>query len=586
MAVQLPSGKDVGERQFSGTRKVISPDISHVGKGMQAAGQAVSQLADVVEAEGDRRTDFQVAEAEANFLIDKQKEDRAYDHDKEYDTIADRWDTNLNTSLNTHAETIRDKNKRANFVRRNKVKIEGARDRILDTAFNRERDINLGKMENLHSQLRDIIVTNPDEAPEAIELGKSLISSLQEKDMINAQQGEMFQRKFGDETIIESISASDPFKAQELLGQKFVKDNLAAIDYQKLAKNTEDRLIEHNAISWVDDNYSGDVAGSRIGVESIEDPRLRKATSAALDAKISREKRDFAQEQQDIYREWGIPILAGEKSVADIPTSVRDKMTPGMYGNLINAAKSAAQPPAYTPVNLKLALYKHKNMADKTGNWKPLMSFYESNSASMSRGDQSTWAKITVDGMNPEIKSPLTFQQKVVSKFGKLGDKEKQRMLNAYDDWSIDMQEGGKTINDKAVDDWMTSYSAEAAYDTGWFPGSKSAIELKDEDAEIRDSAIKQLNIQGKDATDPELIGDTHQAIKKINQSFSETRKGVHRYMLAHDVPFNEENAEMYIDAYNKAYQQVRQTLADEGQEANQDIINAAIQIQLKEQGL
>lgn len=591
MAVEIPGSDDLPVRKFSGVRQVVSEDVRGISAPTQMAADTVKSIGQTMEEEYHKQADFELEKAKAAYLVGQDQENSKYDQRNDYENIEAEWEEGTRKLMDNSTSIIKDADRRAEFENFAALQKQKSGSAMKEMAWGKEKDSELAVLSHDLNKLKDRIAANPSNSLDYVEAGRNRISSMYDRGYINGIQYEQMMRTFGDDTIKKSIQNAHPYEAKKLLEIDFIKNNLPVEDWAALSKQVNEDVLQYDAMAWVDENYTGDIEDSREGVASILDPMLRLAVEARLEKVHNTAQRDLAVNQKDLYQEWGVPIIDNREGATfdNIPAHIKDKMSPGMVQNLKNFEQSGRQAPANTPLNIKMDLFQLKKDAEKTGNWKPLQQYFLTNSSQMSISDQGKWGQVTVDGLNPEVESQLTFNQRVTAKFGSLNDNQKQDMLNAYDKWAMSEQLAGRPLDDTKVDNWMASHATKSAYQTSavadFFSKDKATFELDEKEQAIRSAAINQLNRLGIDKPDAVQIGDTTQAIGVIKEA-GEDAKAVHTYMLSKEVEFNRENAAKYVDAYGAAKAQVLESIARQNITVSQPMVDAMIKQKLQEQGL
>jgi len=452
-------------------------------------------------------------------------------------------------------------------------------------------------MGELHSQLRDVISTNPDDAGEAVDIGRGLISSMEAKDMLSAEQAEVFRRKFADDTIIQTIrNTDDPFKAQDLLARDFVKNNLSAADQLVLRKENEENLIDYKAAQWVKDNYTGDAEDARAGVMSISNPKLMAAADKQLTIRIRNEQNDQATNRKKLFDDYSRAVFDREMTTTDIKRDdpqAWDAMGQSARSNL-ESFELRGSLPTITPFATTMRLHELRNEAEDSRDYKPLITFIEGHSSGMSVGDNKLWTKIAVDGTYPpEVKSALSFQNQVISHIPKkMTEDEKGQFLNSYNQWYMNFQTDKKREPyDSEVDNYLATAALKGAYtDVGVIWDSEevgAAHEINDVEAlELRNQAVNLMTRFNIEPTEEAL--NRAQSLRQSGTDFgiSAAEKYINNNNMEMNIGNLESVASKMSDAHRKVEASLEASNIKKGSDAYGNMFRTFFHKELKSQGL
>jgi len=456
-STSIPSPDVLGTRELTDQRKILRPDVSMVGKGLASFGRSVQETGQAVGEYWDNKTDFEVAEAEANFLIEKEKLDRQFDHDKDYGTIVERYSKGADDTLTKLADGIKDQNKKTAFLQRQNVRLESSRTTMEDKAFSREKDDKRGRLNESLNSLRDAAVQgNPEDMTQWIEAGVNMITSANVQDLYGDEEASKLTEMWRNDVTVKKLESMKPRDAVAALNSPIVEYIPADVRID-LGRKFEEKLREENAVSFVDENYTGDIESARKKVQAIKDPDARMDAEKRLDDVHNTRLRDESVERDRVFTLYGGQVVDGKMTVKQFQDDFGDaweKLTPSQRENLKEHERQriAGKTPINTPFDVTMSLFEQKAKAEKSGNFAPLLDHLRSVSSSMSASDQKKWSAITIDGLNPgDAKSGLNDQQAMLGVMPEgLSKKEKSELINSIGDWRIKYQEdhGGKMPSD------------------------------------------------------------------------------------------------------------------------------------------
>jgi len=456
-STSIPSPDVLGTRELTDQRKILRPDVSMVGKGLASFGRSVQETGQAVGEYWDNKTDFEVAEAEANFLIEKEKLDRQFDHDKDYGTIVERYSKGADDTLTKLADGIKDQNKKTAFLQRQNVRLESSRTTMEDKAFSREKDDKRGRLNESLNSLRDAAVQgNPEDMTQWIEAGVNMITSANVQDLYGDEEASKLTEMWRNDVTVKKLESMKPRDAVAALNSPIVEYIPADVRID-LGRKFEEKLREENAVSFVDENYTGDIESARKKVQAIKDPDARMDAEKRLDDVHNTRLRDESVERDRVFTLYGGQVVDGKMTVKQFQDDFGDaweKLTPSQRENLKEHERQriAGKTPINTPFDVTMSLFEKKAEAEKSGNFAPLLDHLRSVSSSMSVSDQKKWSAITIDGLNPgDAKSGLNDQQAMLGVMPEgLSKKEKSELINSIGDWRIKYQEdhGGKMPSD------------------------------------------------------------------------------------------------------------------------------------------
>lgn len=469
MAVRLPNAQDVSTKKFRGVREVLTQDVRGAGAGIQTAAESVSSIGKTMEEEYRAKASFDLEKAKAAYLIGQDQENAKYVHRNDFENIEKEWESGTKKLYDDSTGMILDAEKRAEFNNWASVQKQNSGSAMQKMAYAKEKDSEIAVLSHDLNKLTDRVAADPINSFDHIQTGRNRITSMFDKGYINGVQYEEMMRTFGDSTMVATIQSSGPLEAEKILHSKIAKENLPVETWIKLNKQNEDNLIEYKAVEWVNNNYKGDVIDARLGVQSISDPKLMAAVDKQLTLRVRNQENDKAVNQKQIFDNYSSAVFDRKMTTAEIKMNKPDDweaMGASARSNLENFELRGSLP-TYTPIQTTMKLHELRNEAEKTGNYKPLLGFIQGNSSGMSTGDNKAWAKIAVDGTYPpEIKSMLTFQQKIIAHIPeKMTPEQKGSFLNSYDEWAMNFQIDKKRLPyDAEIDDYLKAASLKAAY--------------------------------------------------------------------------------------------------------------------------
>ena len=519
---RIPDATSIQRKVASGQRAVRGIDTRNV---------APVELGAALKGLADKKERYETTKAETEFLSLKNTQDNAYDQDTEYKTINERYGKEIDKGLGEISMSISSPIARAEFIQRNRLRVEQGKTRMNDIAFGKERDYERSYITESLLKLREhSIMGEAGDVLSSKETVKGLVDSGVEMGYYSQEEASKLKRDWRTDAAVGRLETMDPTNRLEALNKPWAKD-LPGDVRTKLTREAEEATFAQKAVDAVDEYLIDDLDRGEAMTKAgkIEDERLRKEVERRFDYMYGKQQEFETEERSEIFDKYYLDVRKGDLTVDDIPSDELRALTPAQQSNLFGA-QSASVSRTRTVSNRATVDTLHG--LQQTGKFRELREFFMSNSDQLNETAFNTWSKVSQKGDMPvEIKSMLTTQQRMNAKLENAlitNDNAKSQLSGAMDEWYMNYQaeNGGKLPTDDQSDKQMDRLLLQ--FDTTWlWGGTKSVFQMSEEE---RATAIGFIEEE-----EPDLF-------KKIKAGYDE--RGVD--------PSPEQFLELYQNAINR----------------------------------
>lgn len=501
-----------------GSTSVAAPQIRQDGK-------ALSDMADLFRKVRDDRDRSSLAKAENDFLLLKAQEENAYDEDKDYATIEQRYTDAVTTGLGEVAASITDPIIRNEFVARQKINIEHGRQRMEELARTKEYDFERADLAERLEETARVGISGKD-FMSAYESGANLIDTniaLSEVERVKLKEDLKKRIAVGRLDMLDpenrgkEISKLEGYLPPDVIA-KYKRETREALRNDR-AQAVLDKMMGEG-LSYADAKAQGQ--------KIFKDADDRDEFNRRLDYENAKREQVRVENIKDVHDKYWRKVREGEMKVLDIPKEEREMM--GEEGlNPLYAAQNAYATQTAMKSSDRNVLWKlHQLNQDQSPAGKvALTDYYVKNAHLLDETDFDSWGAKTAKGTTPpEVDSLLTLQQTALAKiqkqeedYGVTYDKDSDKLLlSELNDWFINQQKlYGKVPNENEklakLDQLLLRFPT-----TGWFMGSdeKALFEMDSKDLgaahyqaktrnpDLYESAVKEA--VGKEKLDPNSL--------------------------------------------------------------------------------
>lgn len=493
---KIPRGEDVTLITPSGQSALTTLDTRGVGTGLQAAGGV---LADIGTQLAERRNNYQMAQAEAEFLTAKVQLDNAFNEDPDYATIPDRYGTGITSAAGKAAELISNPRLREQFLTRIQPRIAEGGERIKNIAWNTEKDYQRGYIDEKLAGAREAVING--DVGDAVDTTEAMISSAVEMGYLSAEEASTTLRKWQDDAVVAKLETLSPQERLDSLAEPWA-GSIPSDARVRLERDAKDKLVQGKAQSNTDSYLaSGLDQGTALAkARTISDPVEREATTREIDYQYAQNERAQREVQDNLHNQYYLDVRTGRMKVDNIPFKDLYAMEPAIVENLYQAQARASAPPSAVKVpsdrGVVDSLYSLKAANDPAA----LRMYFARNSAKLDDEDFDRWSKITTEEITPpEVEAVLTMQQRIKAyteetfRVNATADTATRKLTNQFENWFINYQvANGKTPSDMEQLNYFDTITMEYG-SGGWFNRDKPIFNM---DAEEKAGVVEQLRTQ------------------------------------------------------------------------------------------
>lgn len=483
---RIPNATQLG-RALPQSRENINVDA---GEGSRAIAAALGDVGKAVHKKQLRDRQNALDDAELSMAIALEKESRAYDQDPEWQTIGDRSDASMNQALGTVAAGIKNAEDRERFVAKQKLAIERTRSRVLDVAWNKERDFSRGHIDGQLDDARNTALTG--DMGEVSALVKRRLDSAVDKGYYGAEEADTLYRKWQDSAAIGKLEMMEAEQRVEALKQPWA-DNLPADTRVRLQRAAEDELLEGKSQGNVDQIMGTDGMTYSDGmavISKLPDADERKATEDRFRRMWADKEAAEQDADNELYDKHSLAIMDGG-NVDEIPRNEWESMPTSMRVNLKNLESSSRKPRTVSdPAALSEAIRLSAN-----GDYRRLKHWVSTNGSLLSNGDREQYLTAAEKGMAP---AGVTDQQAINA----ITEDKKQRqgLLPAISAWRNQyVALRGEEPTPDQRDAEIKRLIIEADGRGGFWSRDPDIYELEQKDRDEELSKVHLQQLEGKD---------------------------------------------------------------------------------------
>lgn len=404
---QIPRGQDIDRVTPSGQQPIVREDTRYAGAVMGEIARAGVEFLD-------RRTNVELAQAQAEFLTSKVQQDSAFDQDKDYATIPDRYTEGVQIGLNKAASVIKSPAARAAFLQSAQVDVARGQERIKGVAWQKEVEHQQAYLGEKLVVMREAGLTGDVQSTAAA--AQDLITSYVAAGYITAVQGGDTFRAWRDDMVVAKIESMDPESRIEALSAPFA-GNIPSDVRVKLRRAADEELDDQFAVdtvtAWTAEGVTPDVAATRF--PAITDARRRARTESRYNLEWLRAEQELNRSKTNLMDDLFDQVRSGQLAVADIPAEQRDLLGSDI-GVLYNAETQVAS--GTVPVQSDISVLYTLDQLLANPRTDPLVvdEYYRENIASLGVSDQKLYSKAVNDNLFPEEKLLLSNTQYITAR--------------------------------------------------------------------------------------------------------------------------------------------------------------------------
>jgi len=231
--VKIPSASNIPRAVASGQRQVTSIDTRSF---------APTELAQALKGMVDERDRYESSKAESDFLILKNKQDNAYDQDEDYKTIGERYTSNVDKGLAEVSMGITNPRVRAEFLQRNRLRIEQGKERMKGVAFGKEKDFERNSVNDSLNNLREMTLTgSPEDVATARNTVNARLDAAVSMGYYSNEQAGKIKRHWKVDSAIGRLKMMSPEDRIKALNQP-VADNIPSDTRVEMIRKAESEL--------------------------------------------------------------------------------------------------------------------------------------------------------------------------------------------------------------------------------------------------------------------------------------------------------------------------------------------------------
>jgi hypothetical protein len=448
----MPTIPSLERRTVTPSSRVTNVGVADIGSVGRELGGAIDRTRARVDEAAQKKTRYELADANSKLNILAYQQNNAYDRDDDYETIPDRWDESWSKGIDELASKISDPEARNAFMMQAAEQKEANRARITQLAFGKERDVKRSEMNTQYNALRDIVITgDAKQAADAINSMGELAQAGVDNDYYDHEEGGRLTQTWRQDAAIGRIEAIPPSDRVKALEDPLVLANIPADKLAMLRRTADDEVLDEQAMAAVD-GLGSEFSLSRLyDVSSqIDDPNLRRKVEARGETQFKQRRNAKMEQAEEFHQNEFVPVLLGEKELDTSSPEFR-KLPVNYQTSLIKATEAKDSPAKRTDPWVQdkmMELYTKQNFTE-------LREFYISNIGKMSGADQSKWSKVSWDGVVPDDwKSKFTDVQRIVAEIKGAGITDvnaKDTIVKIVNNWHEEQIESGIKVTDKDI---------------------------------------------------------------------------------------------------------------------------------------
>lgn len=294
------------------TQLVRSDPYEGLGEALQGLGGAAAR-------EVDERASYQTAQARSAFIKARIERDSAFEEDREYTDLPERYEQSLRTDLSEVSKQISNPRARAMFEEEQQVRIAEGKARQSTRAIGIERDTERARVSDSLNALNEAGLGTEDPREMFAEVG-ALLEGAVEAGYYSPEEAGRTERVWKDTFAANKISLMEPDKRIEALEQPWA-ENIPTVVREKLREKAERdgrsaRAIDMSEQFWSDTD--GDFNAALKLAAKVKDTDDRLAIEGRLTTINSRESAARVDLESDAAdRAWAVLADGGVKDDID-----------------------------------------------------------------------------------------------------------------------------------------------------------------------------------------------------------------------------------------------------------------------------
>lgn len=510
----MPTIPSLERRTVTPSSRVTNVGVADIGSVGRELGGAIDRTRARVDEAAQKKTRYELADANSKLNILAYQQNSAYDRDDDYETIPTRWDEEWSKGVDQLAAKISDPEARNAFMMQATEQKEANRARITQLAFGKERDVKRSEMNTQYNALRDIVITgDAQQAADAINSMGELAQAGVDNDYYDHEEGGRLTQTWRQDAAIGRIEAIPPSDRVKALEDPLVLANIPADKLAMLRRKADDDVLNEQAMALVDGlgvDFS-QMDALKLTRSLADQPELRtKVEQRANAAFVMKEKAE--REQMEAYhQDWFAPVVLGEREL-DPKDPQFLKLDPDLQQSLMRASDAGKAPATSTNPKIYEELIQLEVKKDFKGLRDRVTKAIERNE--MSASDIAKYMRIGIEGeVPPEYESSFTIDQRIAASLstgGRTYDSNTgyavRERVRSWEAWytSFYGKPPGDTEIDKAVSKYAMEVELDPNYKSSWIEGSdkKQYANLTyDEQTEVFNDTLKYA----KDASDDQF---------------------------------------------------------------------------------
>ena len=518
----LPRADDLNRIIPSGQPGIATYSTRGVGAGGEMLANVISDVA--VQAQ-ERKVNYEMAQAESEFLTAKVQLDNAFTEDPDYGTIPDRYGTGITAAAGQAAARISSARAREQFNIRIQPTIAGGNARATGLAQAKEKDYQRAYVDEQLVNAREAVLNG--DVGDATETTQSLLDSAVELGYFTAEEAGSTLRAWQNDAVTSKLETMEPQARLDALEEPWAQ-SVPADARARLSKDAKSLLVQGRAQSAVDSYMTGglDQSAALERARAITDSVEREATTRELDYQYAQRDRAEREVQDNLSQEFYMPVREGALRVLDIPSAQRSAMSPAVLENLYAAEARRDAPGPKRPSDRTVLDTLHSLKALGDGSEEDLRRYFQENSSSLDTTDFNLWSKATTEGMIPiEVDAVLSMQNRIKDySAGTFSSKNAQEeatrtLTGKFDSWYREFQRAnGKTPSPEDQIEYFDFSVTE--YDKGgWFGGTAPLYSLNDEQKVNAVTTIREDDPVGYDLM-LQVLGTDDPDVESLLQAY------------------------------------------------------------------
>ena len=479
----MPTIPSLERRTVTPGSRVTNVGVADIGSVGRELGGAIDRTRARVDEAAQKKTRYELADANSKLNILAYQQNNAYDRDDDYETIPDRWDESWSKGTDELASKISDPEARNAFMMQAAEQKEANRARITQLAFGKERDVKRSEMNTQYNALRHIVITgDAKQAADAIKSMGELAQAAVDNDYYDHEGGGRLTQTWRQDAAIGRIEVIPPSDRVKALEDPLILANIPADKLAMLRRKADDEVLDEQAMTLVDGlgvDFS-QMDALKLSRSLADQPELRtKVEQRANAAFVMKEKAE--REQMEMYHnDWVVPVAMGEREI-DPKDPQFLKLDADLKKDLMSISTASKTPATRTNPDIYeelIQLQTDKNFAGLQARVRQAIKDKE-----MSASDIAQFMRIGIEGQVPEeYEAPFTIDNRIeailTSGGRQYNNNDKLSVREHVRQWyESQVKTYGKAPSDDEIDKRIGKYAMDVELNPStkdmWFGSSK-----------------------------------------------------------------------------------------------------------------